>query len=106
MRPLPYEDRLLEALSPSEHGGGCLFAMVDGAKDPQVHAELTAAPNESDCLLRGRLPLALRTVAAQLVALGEPGERALDLISDARGFRVPETPEQRTWVLGTERDLR
>ena len=50
----------------------------------------------------GRAP---SIAACVLIALGETGERALDLISDARGFRVPETAAQRAWVLKAENAL-
>ena len=50
----------------------------------------------------GRAP---SIAACVLIALGETGEHALDLISDARGFRVPETEGQRAWVLKAEDTL-
>ena len=51
----------------------------------------------------GRAP---SIAACVLIRLGETGEHALDLISAARGFRVPETAGQRAWVLGSEDRLR
>jgi len=43
----------------------------------------------------GRSPM---IAAAVLVASGMPLERALGSLSKARGWPVPETPEQRKWV--------
>lgn len=36
--------------------------------------------------------------AATLVALGETTERAFAMVQEARGYEVPDTPEQREWV--------
>lgn len=38
-------------------------------------------------------------IAAVMIALGSEPEEALRLIEEARGFEVPDTPEQREWIL-------
>jgi protein-tyrosine phosphatase len=44
-------------------------------------------------------------IAASLLVLsGAPAEKAFQQISDARGRDVPETPEQRQWVIELERE--
>jgi len=52
---------------------------------------------------RGRSPT---LAAAALVATGLPLEEALGRISDARGRRVPERPEQVEWLKAFERSMR
>jgi protein-tyrosine phosphatase len=37
--------------------------------------------------------------ACVLICLGHDGARALDMIAEARGIEVPETEEQRQWIL-------
>jgi hypothetical protein len=37
--------------------------------------------------------------ACVLISLGSDGAAALDMIADARGVEVPETEEQRQWIL-------
>ncbi|HXP72759.1 MAG TPA: protein-tyrosine phosphatase family protein [Stellaceae bacterium] len=36
--------------------------------------------------------------AAVLIALGHTEDRALELVAAGRGLRIPETPEQGSWV--------
>ena len=38
-----------------------------------------------------------------LILIGQTPQRALELLSDARGMNVPETDEQRAWVEGVSR---
>src|SRR5271156_1117890 len=48
---------------------------------------------------RGCIGRATVTAAAVLIHLGVKPEDALDMIEDARGCPVPDTSEQRNWIL-------
>jgi protein-tyrosine phosphatase len=51
---------------------------------------------------RGSIGRATVTAAAVLIRLGWKPEKALEAIEDARGCSVPDTPEQRAWILNYE----
>jgi len=51
---------------------------------------------------RGSIGRATVTAAAVLIRLGWKPEKALAAIEDARGCAVPDTPEQREWILNYE----
>jgi protein-tyrosine phosphatase len=48
---------------------------------------------------RGCIGRSTVLIASILIALGADAEAALDQITRARGFEVPDTPEQRAWIL-------
>ena len=49
---------------------------------------------------RGCIGRSTVVTASTLIKLGWPAERALDAIEIARGCSVPDTEEQRDWILG------
>ena len=51
---------------------------------------------------RGGIGRSSTIAACVLICLGVTAQRALELIAAARGIAVPETPEQRDWVLAFE----
>lgn len=54
---------------------------------------------------RQGLGRAVLMAASLLVLAGVPPEQAFDLLSKARGYPVPETEEQRAWVVAFARRL-
>jgi protein-tyrosine phosphatase len=48
---------------------------------------------------RGCIGRSTVLIASLMVALGADAETALTQIERARGFQVPDTPEQRAWIL-------
>jgi protein-tyrosine phosphatase len=48
---------------------------------------------------RGSIGRSTVLIAALMIALGADAETALAQIERARGFQVPDTPEQRAWIL-------
>jgi protein-tyrosine phosphatase len=48
---------------------------------------------------RGSIGRSTVLIAALMIALGADAETALAQIEHARGFQVPDTPEQRAWIL-------
>jgi protein-tyrosine phosphatase len=48
---------------------------------------------------RGCIGRSTVLIASLMIALGSDAETALVQIAQARGFQVPDTPEQRAWIL-------
>jgi len=67
--------------------------LVNGLRD-QVRAGRAIGAHCRGCIGRATLIL-----ACTMIALGWQADQALRLIEQARGFPVPDTPEQLTWIL-------
>ena len=60
----------------------------------QVHAGKRIGVHCRACIGRSSVLL-----ASVMIALGREPQQALEQIAAARGFEVPDTPEQRMWIL-------
>lgn len=78
------QERLIEALWPAgadEH----VFAVLDGARDPRVHAMVTDSPLPHRCLYIGALPTPLARAAPWLVQLMRNASATRSLLTAAWG---------------------
>ncbi|RMG17056.1 MAG: DUF4123 domain-containing protein [Planctomycetota bacterium] len=78
-----YADDLLDLLSKAcSESGGRLYALLDGARHPDVYLEVRGAANEALCLYSGKLSQELEAAAPWLVAL-EPADPFCDFLARA-----------------------
>lgn len=78
------QERLIEALWPAGDDGHA-FAVLDGARDPRVHAMVTASPLPHRCLYIGALPTPLARAAPWLVQLSRESPATRTILSAAWG---------------------
>lgn len=82
---------ILDRCTPSDPAG--FRNLVAGLRD-QVRLGKTVGAHCRGCIGRATV-----LIAAMMIALGWDAARALRQIERARGFPVPDTPEQLEWIL-------
>ena len=82
---------ILDRCTPSDDGG--FRRLVTELRD-QIRAGRSVGAHCRGCI--GRATVLLASV---MIALGWRPDEALRLIEQARGFEVPDTPEQLEWIL-------
>lgn len=84
------------------------FPVRDKTVPPSRNATAAVARQLADHISAGRsvaihcragIGRSTTLAACVLISLGRDGAAALDMIADARGVEVPETEEQRQWIL-------
>jgi hypothetical protein len=69
--PYAYTQTVLERLGAARSQGAGLYAILDGARDPNLQAETIASGNKHYCLFKGSLPPKLATAAPWLVCVDD-----------------------------------
>lgn len=87
---------ILDRCTPSDLAG--FRRLVTGLRD-QVRAGRSVGAHCRGCIGRATV-----LIASVMIALGWDADRALRLIEQARGFAVPDTPEQLEWILNFRLD--
>lgn len=82
---------ILDRCTPSDMGA--FRRLVSELRD-QVKAGKSVGAHCRGCIGRATV-----LIASVMIALGWQADEALRLIERARGFQVPDTPEQHTWIL-------
>jgi hypothetical protein len=82
---------ILDRTVPEDVGGFCnLVSQLVG----EIRAGRRVGAHCRGCIGRSTV-----LIASIMIALGADAETALRQIERARGFQVPDTPEQRAWIL-------
>lgn len=104
------ESRLVKLLFPEEevpiHPPRKLFAVLDGARNPEIHVRVRQSGRPFACLYRGELAAPLLEVAPYLVELAEKDEWSRALLEDAWGENWGIFVETRVELAALTRHLR
>ena len=85
--------------------GGVPASLADGVALARRLAQVIAAGGTVGVHCRASIGRSGMIAASVLMALGRSEDQALEAVATGRGLRVPETPEQRSWVSLAARDL-